>query len=205
MYFDIGANEGKWSLANIKTTSKIISVEACSETYMRLQEVCNNDPSILTLNYAVCNNDCKDIVFNKAESHVLSTLNKDWLTNSNSRFYNVSFTEVLCKSITFDKLIELYGIPDIIKVDVEGGEYMCISSLNQKVNILCFEWASETNPISFMCLDHLYKLGFCDFYIQLEDNYTFRPTWDEYYTVEQVKLILNQTIPKFHWGMIWCR
>ncbi len=31
--------------------------------------------------------------------------------------------------ITINKLIECYGVPDLIKIDVKGGEYECISLL----------------------------------------------------------------------------
>ena len=50
-------------------------------------------------------------------------------------------------TITIDKLIQEYGTPELIKIDVEGGEFECLSSLTQKVNNICFEWASETNDI----------------------------------------------------------
>ena len=107
--------------------------------------------------------------------------------------------------ITIDKLINIYGIPDIIKIDVEGGEYSAISSLSQKVNQLCFEWASETNNITLKCLEHLVNLGYNEFYLQFEDNYTFRPNISDYNTFENVKTQLNSSIPKKDWGMVWCK
>ena len=89
---------------------------------------CKNDKIIL-LNYAVCNNNGNDIIFYQADCDVLSTINKDWLTKDISRFYNHPYREINCKTITIDKLIEQYGLPDLIKIDVEGGEYECIASL----------------------------------------------------------------------------
>ena len=99
-------------------------------------------------------------------------------------------------------LIDIYGIPDLLKVDVEGGEYFCLKSLSKKVPQLCFEWASEVNDITYKCLDHLFSLGYTGFYIQFGDNYTFRPTtYDDITTTRQ---ILMKTVPKIDWGMIWC-
>jgi hypothetical protein len=57
--------------------------------------------------------------------------------------------------LLFDKLIETYGVPELIKIDVEGGEDKCITSLTKKVPQLCFEWASETNDVTYSCLNHL--------------------------------------------------
>ena len=202
MYFDIGSNIGLWALANIGKCDKIVSVEASPPTYQKLIDNCKHD-RILLLNYAVCNNDGKDITFYHADADVLSTINKEWLTSESSRFHNYTFTEMVCKTVTIDQLIAEHGTPELIKIDVEGGEYECISSLTQKVDVLCFEWASEVNDITFKCLDYLTTLGFTEFYVQFGDEYTYRPT--TYGTIDAAKVQLSNTIPKEHWGMLWCR
>lgn len=204
MYFDIGANIDKWSLANINQCKKIITIEASPITFNKLVDNCKNDKIIL-LNYAVCNNNGNDITFYQAESDTLSTINKEWLTAESSRFYNHRYTEINCKTITIDKLIEQYGLPDMIKIDVEGGEYECICSLTQKVKLLCFEWASETNIITFNCIDYLYNLGYTQYYIQIFDDYSFRPQDNDFYDINTIKTKLSNTIPKEDWGMIWCK
>jgi FkbM family methyltransferase len=204
MYFDIGANIGNWSLANINQCDKIISVEASPITFKRLENNCKHDKIIL-LNYAVCNNNGNDIIFYQAENDVFSTINKDWLTHTASRFYNHPYTEIICKTISIDKLIEQYGVPDLIKIDVEGGEFECVRSLTQKVKLLCFEWASETNAITFNCIDYLFNLGYTQFFIQMEDYYSFRPQDNYFYDISTVKIKLLNTKLKLDWGMIWCK
>jgi FkbM family methyltransferase len=204
MYFDIGANIGSWSLTNVNQCDKIISIEASPITFNKLVNNCKND-KITLLNYAICNNNGNDITFYHANCDVLSTLNKDWLTNKSSRFYNQPYTEIICKTKSIDNLIEEYGMPDLIKIDVEGGEYECISSLTCKTKLICFEWASETNPITFKCIDHLSNLGYKQYYIQLNDDYLFRPKDGDYYDITTIKTKLTNTIPKKDWGMIWCK
>ncbi len=202
MYFDIGANIGKWALENISKTNKIISIEASPITFEKLKKNCNN-PNIILLNYAVCDNSGNDITFYHANADTLSTLNKTWLDDTKSRFYKYTkFHEIICKTITIDSLIDIYGKPDLIKIDVEGGEYQCVKSLTQKVDLLCFEWAAEMLDVANNCIDYLYNLGFNKFYIQDTDVYTFRPT--EFYDINVIKEKLNKTTPKKDWGMIWC-
>ena len=200
LYFDIGANIGAWASANLNKCDKIICVEASPNTYA---ELCHRkNDKLVMLNFAVCDNSGEDITFYDCTANVLSTLNKGWLTDSTSRFCHVPFKEITCKTITIDMLIDIYGIPDLLKVDVEGGEYFCLKSLSKKVPQLCFEWASEVNDITYKCLDHLFSLGYTGFYIQFGDNYTFRPTtYDDITTTRQ---ILMKTVPKIDWGMIWC-
>jgi FkbM family methyltransferase len=205
MYFDIGSNIGKWSLSNINNCDKIIAVEASPITFIKLVENCKYNFKIECINYAVCDNNGNDIVFYHADADTISTINKDWLVSENSRFHNSSFREILCKTITIDDLIKKYGEPELIKVDVEGGEYECIKSLKTKVKNICFEWASETNDITFKCLHYLKNIGFEKFYIQYEDNYVFRPSTEQYKNVDLIFEELNKTTPKNEWGMIWCK
>lgn len=204
LYFDIGANIGKWSISNMGNNNKIIAVEPVPNTFNILVHNCTGR-NIVCLNYAVCNNNNEDIILYDAAESTLSTLNLEWLTDSKSRFYNTSYKEIKCPTIKLDDLVEKYGVPDLIKIDVECGEYECITSLTKKANILCFEWASETNDITFKCLDYLYILGYTNFYIQFEDNYIFRPNEYDYYELVVIKDLLGKTIPKRDWGMIWCK
>ena len=201
--FDIGAHIGAWSLKNINKYDKIVAVEASENTFNKLLQNIDKNKDIIPLNYAVCDSIEDTIKFYNCESDVLSTINKKWLNGGASRF-NVNYTETICKTISIDKLVELYGIPDLIKIDVESAEYECLKSMKQKYNSLCFEWVSEFLDIIFNCLNYLYKLGYRNFYIQLNnDEYTFAP--NEYYTIEKTKEILNNTTPQNEWGMIWCK
>ena len=209
MYFDIGSNIGLWSLANINSADKIITIEASPSTFYKLQSNCMKyimRKKIIALNYAVCNNDGKDIKFYECDGcDLLSSMNKEWFTSEDSRFYNYKYKEIVCKTISIDKLIKMYGVPELIKIDVEGGEYECIISLTQKVNMLCFEWAGEVNHITFKCLDYLLQLGFTKFSIQISDNYTFRPSDDMFYDIDKTKAALLEMKPKVDWGMLWCK
>lgn len=202
--FDIGANVGLWSNANVKNYDKIIAIEASPRTFERLNERCTND-KIELLNYVICDNDCQDIIFFQADADHLSTLNENWLSDSKSRFYGQKYDKITCKSRTIDSLIIEYGKPELIKIDVEGGEYECMKSLSQKVDCLCFEWASETNDITYACLDYLHTLGFSLFYIQKNDAYTFVPVNKNYKDLLSIKQDLSKMIPKKDWGMMWCK
>lgn len=201
--FDIGCHIGDWLLKNTNSYDKIIAVEACENTFKKLIKNVDKNKNIVTLNYAVCDSKEEHIKFYECESDVLSTINVNWLTGGISRF-NVNYKETMCKTISIDKLIEIYGVPDLIKIDVESAEYKCIKSMTKKTNLLCFEWASEFLDTIINCLNYLYKLGYKNFYIQMNnDEYTFRP--NEYYTIDTIKDILIKTTPKHEWGMIWCK
>jgi len=205
MYFDIGANIGNWSIENSNNCEKIISVEASPNTFQKLINNTEDYLNILPLNYCVCKTEEEFIDFYNCETDTISTINKDWLVSEKSRFYNnhYEYNIIKCKTVTLDKLIKEYGEPELIKIDVEGGEFECLKSLTQKVKNICFEWASETNDINFACLDYLETIGYTEFSLQMEDNYTYRPT--TYTTITNIKNDLSKTTPKEELGMIWAK
>lgn len=202
MIFDIGAFEGVWTIQNLPSADKIIAVEANPDTFKKLEENTNFSDKIITVNCAVCDSENEYIDFYKCS--VLSTTNIDWLTNEKSRFYNHGYVKTSCKTITLDKLIEIYGKPSLIKIDVECGELSCLRSLTQKVDNLCFEWAIEFNEITVGSIQYLMTLGFTKFFLQKEDNYTFRPN-DEDYVEPQIIFTQLDNCIKYDWGMIWCK
>jgi FkbM family methyltransferase len=206
--FDIGAYDGNWALSNVYNFDKIIAIEASFFAYEQILKKINNY-KIIPLHYVVYNNDCKYITFHQCTTdNSLSTLNEDWLTNPKSRFYDKLYhnIELINKTISIDKLIEIYGKPNFIKINVGGAEYECISSLNTKIDLLCFKWISEFNEITLNCLDYLEDLGYTKFYIQDGYDYTFKPPENEFiYPILNAKILLLTKIDRIDEGMIWCK
>ena len=200
--FDIGASFGAWSLA--QKDCRIVAVEALPLSFERLCERTINHP-IMCLNYAVCDSDLPTVIFHRSiHNPQISTLNSNWLTDEKSRFVNHPFERIIVRTISLDELILWYGIPDLIKIDVECSEDKVIKSLSTKVPLVCFEWASEYPEIVDICVDHLVKLGFREFHIQFEDEYTYRP---EVFELDggQLKAKIRTFTPRVEWGMIWSR
>jgi FkbM family methyltransferase len=206
--FDIGANIGNWSLANVEKCDRVVAVEASPSTYQLLLESCGNHPKIQCVNAAVCHSQEKEITFYQCRNYnTLSTLNRDWFDDPQSRFYQLEYDAITCPTVSIDQLITRYGKPSFIKIDVEAAEYICLQSLTQAVDLLCFEWASETDAITQQCLDYASKvLGYQRFYLQFcDDPYDSRPPSDAFYSLEVLREKLAQTVPRQDWGMIWVK
>ena len=123
-------------------------------------------------------------------------------------------TKTSCKTISLDNLIIKYGVPDLIKIDVEGAEDLAISSLTKKVETLCFEWAQEFPLVTKNSIDCLMKIGFTKFYIQEGDACNFTPKEEEYKSdLKFIENELNIDRTKLNkrgklvpaWGMIWAK
>jgi FkbM family methyltransferase len=106
------------------------------------------------------------------------------------------------ESITVDSMIERYGIPDLLKIDVEGYELNVLKGLTQKVNDICFEWHEEESNNLYKILEHLQSLGYQQFGVigwfdegDVFEKATFSDKGDPYleypknfYTLEDLEL-----------------
>lgn len=204
LLFDIGANIGAWALANYNPNTQIVSVEASPTTYTTL--VRNTaGKNIHCINRAVTSQPVAEVTFYEADANTISSLNKDWITNTRSRFGKDCHvrTETVVSTTTIDAMVATFGVPDIIKVDVEGAEHIVLQSLTQKVKTVCFEWAAEWDVETFMCIDHMSKIGYHRFHIQMNDDYKYRPSLYSL-TADQTKEEISKMNHRIDWGMIWC-
>jgi len=202
--FDIGANVGAFALANKQC--KIVAVEASPYTFLRLQSNVQGT-DITPLHYAVSNSENETVDFYHCKSaDVLSTMDLRWLTSNESRFGHCGndVEKLSVKTISLDKLVQLYGKPDLIKIDVEGAEHLVLASLSQKVPYICFEWAAEWESEIIQAIDRLVTIGFTMFHIQNLDVYTYRPPTFEL-TADDLKKTISQKRKRVDWGMIWAK
>jgi len=164
--FDIGYNVGEFSEACLSKfpDCEIISVEA--NPYLIPQIGPDN---IKVLNYVCSDKDDKEVDFYIEDKQSgISTASLDFIQKSRFTKGNkylptgsASWNKpIKVKSITLDRLIKDHGIPDLIKIDVEGYEYAVIKGLTSKANMLCFEWHEEDFDSIIKIADHLESLDY---------------------------------------------
>ncbi len=204
LLFDIGANHGQYTDVNRKNYNTCVLVEANSLLTDSLQKKYEKDKQIHIVNAIVSNKYSE--VFYISNADQISTADREWITKS--RFSNnYKWTPIEgIPTLSLDSLIQQYGIPDHMKIDVEGYEYNVLQSLTQKVPSLCFEWAEEKKNEILLTLEYLEKLGFTKFHIQMEDAYDYQVKNDEWFSYLTVHSLINSICDvnrKDRWGMIW--
>lgn len=208
LLFDIGANVGAYAQARWESGEfdKIVCVEANQIAFERLRARFQHNSNIFPLFCAASDRDNQKLTFFETQATVLSTANPDWVTKPGYRFHGNStarvVNEVEVLTTTLDKLIHFFGMPDLVKIDVEGFEETVIKGLNQKVPTLCFEWAQEMSDECLKTVDMLKNLGFEEFAMQYNDDYLFYP--DAYQPITDFHPEMLATREK-DWGMVWVR
>lgn len=174
LIFDIGFNNGLFTeTCFIKYPNcKVIGVEANPFLIHKGKNKFKNNTNFTLLNKLVSNinNDLINFyICHHADG--VSTASLDFITNSrftkgskNLSVNSITWNQpIKITSITLDNLIIQYGIPDLIKIDVEGYEFNVISGLTRKAKDICFEWHEEQADQLYKILDHLQNLNYNQF------------------------------------------
>lgn len=175
-YFDIGANYGN-RIAPIKKlgVDKIIAVEPqplCCD-HLRRQF-----PHITVIQKGVgATAGIKD--FFVSDNSVLSSFSTDFISRTeNDRFKGTHWETATPMALTtLDNLVQQYGMPDFIKVDVEGYEAEVFKGLNKKVRLLSFEYTLPELADNLQAVLHkLGSLGDCSFNYSVAESMSFELT-----------------------------
>lgn len=202
--FDIGANHGQYTDAQMKNYSLIILVEANPNLWIQLREKYKDNQTIMIIQ-AIASNKPKE-TFYVSNADQISTADPEWVHQSRfTKDYTWQPVEGI-QTISLDTLVGHFPNVQRIKIDVEGYEYNVIQSLHTKVPELCFEWAEEKKDEILMSLAYLHSLKFTKFHIQYQDDYTYSVPEGEWMSfVEIYEFLANTCVPerKQQWGMIW--
>ena len=178
--FDIGANRGDFTLAALSKGYDVVALEPAPKVFSKLVGNFIYNPHVTPLRFAVSDTDYDRVEFYEAEEDGLSTLNQDWLTSKTMPYNGKPFRTISATTITLDKLALIYGVPDLIKIDVEGAEWNVFKGLNSKMGTIAFEWTLETLKDHQKQLKYLMRNGYTEVGCQYIVNHCEEPdTWQD--------------------------
>lgn len=150
--FDIGANLGQTTDKLLHVANRVIAVEPSAECVRELRKKYKNNAAITTVNKGVSDKDeLLPFNYNETRSRTSSFI-RGWNEEGTVRSYFIRTT-------TLDALIEEYGKPQFIKIDVEGFELRVLKGLTQKIPSLSFEYHGNTWDDTLGCIELIEKLG----------------------------------------------
>ena len=204
LVFDIGANLGNTVKIFTEVSEKVIAFEPNPILLTNLNKMFEGRNVVI--DSRGLSNEVGRKIFNVSYADSVSTFSDDWINNSRfSEKITWQYpTEV--EVTTLDNIIDEYGIPDYVKIDVEGYEYEVLISLNKFLpdTLFAFEWAEEMKDKIYLTLEHVYNLGYKSFSLTEEDVVMFdkQLTWMDYSDLlEEVGLF--EPDRKIRWGMIY--
>lgn len=164
--FDLGANIGSRTNVFLKLGAGVVAVEPQPECVKHLQNLKHSQLKIVQAAVGAEEGQ-QEMVF--AKPNVVSTLSKEFMDKLKD--------SGVCKGIKWGQpqqvrvtslsaLMEEYGKPDFIKIDVEGYEYQVLQGLKQPVPVLSLEFHSLHLEPALQSIAYLDNLG------EIQLNYT---------------------------------
>jgi FkbM family methyltransferase len=166
LIFDIGANNGHKTEAFLAIAEKVICCEPDSEGFTILKtRFRNKKKKVILENIALSDKEGSAEMHIQHPGSAFNTLSNKWmklLEDDNKEKWNekIKFTGTqTVQTTTLDQLIEKYGVPDYIKIDVEGFEQWVLNGLSRRVAYLSFETLLPDYVIEMQaCLSHIENL-----------------------------------------------
>ena len=155
--FDFGANVGDASLVLwLRGCKKIYSFEPHPNAFLKLNYLFKNISSVNPINCAIAEKDGHIKLYlnsalpnNPSGEDLLSLSQSSSILESKVNVSSANYVDIPSSSI--ESLVSLYGVPNIVKCDIEGGEYIIYKSLARLSNSsnlkhIFLECHSGTNP-----------------------------------------------------------
>jgi FkbM family methyltransferase len=180
LVFDVGANVGNRTKVFAKLGATVIAVEPQPSCADFLESVFSGNRRVHLVREALgAKRGEADMMI--AESTTLSTLSTEWveaMTHS-GRFEGTRWNKKQRVQVnTLDRLIEVYGVPDFVKVDVEGFEEQVVAGLSQPVGIISLEITPEFLDKTNRCIDRFLSIAPCAFQVSFGESMSFSlPEW----------------------------
>ena len=157
LVFDIGSNVGQMVKRFTDVGAKVVAVEPQSELVSH-----ENYKDVFIIKNICVSNKVGKTSFYKSERHQSSSCLDIW----KKRHPGKKRTKIKVPTTTLDALIEEFGKPKYIKIDVEGYEDKVLSGLSHKIDLISFEIVKGHLDCAIKCFELLEEgLGYEGFKI----------------------------------------
>jgi FkbM family methyltransferase len=158
LIFDVGANVGDFTRVFRLLGARVIALEPQTACVKVLRDRFRDDANVMIIPAALGCASGTATLWVSSQAHTISTLSDQWRRGRFAATHVWDQTQTV-PVITLDSLISEYGLPDFVKIDVEGFEYQVLTGLTQPVPGLAFEWVQEDLTSCGNCLQRLIDLG----------------------------------------------
>lgn len=195
LIFDIGASVGNTTAVFLQLGTRVLSVEPDAKNVLCLQARYAQNQQVTILEKALSNEIGQQDLYLQETGNTLHTLNPKWKNYlegpQNDRWREpIRFSQTTTiTTTTLARIIQEFGKPFFIKIDVEGHEAAVLQGLDQKIPFVSFEAnLPEFLTETLQGIEHL-----CTLSDQVEFNYVLseKLELENFVNAEAFKAILQ--------------
>lgn len=141
---DIGANVGVLSAAFASLGARVVAVEPNADCVRHIH-LSYRDKQIEVLQAAVGARNGVAVLNVSHDRDVRSSVSDDWMktmSGQDESYQGIWSRQNVVPMLTLDSIVDHFGKPDFIKVDVEGFEEKVLSALSAQPALLSFEFTA---------------------------------------------------------------
>jgi FkbM family methyltransferase len=178
--FDIGAHAGNHIRCWRRLGAKVVAVEPQALFFALLERLYGHDPCVTLIRAAVGSRTGNATLWVSDRSPTVTTLSPQWAARvaAVASFRNVRWRKgSRVATITLESLIEHYGMPAFVKIDVEGYEQHVLEGLSTPIPALSFECIPAARAGALACVDRLCALGRYRFNWSAGESFELAQRW----------------------------
>lgn len=204
LVFDVGANLGNHTEIFASLGARVVALEPNPDCVSHIRRSYPGH-SIDVVNTAV--GACAGVATIRiAQRSDMSSMSSDWIDairEAQSLDGSIWADQLTVPVITLDLLIEKYGVPNYIKIDVEGFEENVLAGLATLPELLSFEFNTNFLDAAFRCLNRLPRLPGYNFNFVIGEP--FRLELDQWVETRAIREKLESLPTNLGYGDIFVR